>query len=206
MVEGIELFRAVDSRRVQELQRKRGEHELAEEKHDGRRIDSRQNQRQQIVHQVDPVHELVHADGSDDARDHHDAEYEGEHGIAQLPLISHQRVGGQRGEIHGQRGGADGDNQRIDEAGGRVKGLAGEDLEVVNQMCGRNQRYRLLLDLKGAAGRVDEHDHKREKAQNRQKNADNINQCANDGIAVSSFKLRHIDSSSLTFCPASGKR
>ena len=137
---------------------------------------------------MDPVHKLVHTDRGDDAGDHHYAEDKGEHGVSQLPLIGHQSICNQRRKINSQNSRADSDNQRVNETGGWVERFAVEYFEVIHEVGGGDQGYRLLLNLKGAARRVYEHDHKWENAQNCQKDTDNIDQCANDRVAVSSFK------------------
>ena len=49
----------------------------------------------------------------------------------------------------------------------------------------------MILDLLGASGGVDDHHKKREQAQDRQKNQDDINDRFINGIPASSFKAFH---------------
>ena len=135
---------------------------------------------------MNPVHELIEADRGDLSRNHHDAEDEGEEGVTAFPGIGHERIGRQRGEVNGEGGGSDSDNQRVQEASPGVEGFAFENLEVVHQVRGRDQRNGMLLNLKGAARRVDDHDHKGEQAQNREHDTDKIDECFDNRISVAS--------------------
>ena len=59
------------------------------------------------------VHELIEADGGNGGGDHHHRQDRGEERPLQLPLIGHQRVGGEGGEVDGEHRGGHGDDQGV---------------------------------------------------------------------------------------------
>ena len=99
MVERVEISGTVNSCRIQQLQRERGQHKLTHEEHALGCGNCGKDQRQEVVRHVDLVHELIKADGGDLRRDHHNAEDKGEERVAQSPVIGNEGIGRQRGEV-----------------------------------------------------------------------------------------------------------
>ena len=146
---------------------------LLEEVHRGRRGDGGDDQRQVAVHPAQLIHEDVEAGGGDLAGDHDDAHDDGDGQLAALEVVHREAVGGQRGEVHAQHRGAEGDDGAVAEAGEQVEVLALQHLPVVQEVLGGQQAH-ALLDLLAGAGGVDDHDPEGDDRQEAQEDAQHV--------------------------------
>ena len=117
---------------------------------------------------MDAVHELVEADGGNGGRNHHHAQNEREEGSLQLPLIGHQCIGGEGGEVNRQERGAGGDDEGILQTGNGAEHFCPvQNADVVHQAAAKEEGNGVILNLNGASGGVHQHDHKGEQAEDR---------------------------------------
>ena len=122
--------------------------------------------RKYLMELVDHLHEAHrgHLGG-----DHHDGHDEGEHQILALEIIDMDAIGRQGGEVGGEDGCGDRDEQAVQHTPGDVDGGVGPGVfQVVPEMLlGQEAEARLQLGV--AAGGVDDHDIEGKQTQDRQK-------------------------------------
>ncbi|CDN42391.1 hypothetical protein BN871_BF_00410 [Paenibacillus sp. P22] len=191
-VEGVELARAVDPRCLHHLDGQRREQILPHEEHDRRRCDGRQDERQEAVGPVQLVHHLVEADRARLGRNHHDEHDEGEERLAHPPVVGDQGISGQRREVDRADRREARDDQRVEKALERIEALAEQHVQI-GLHVDRRQQGKAALDFRRGAGGVDEHDPEGQDAQQRQDDADDINDCFVDakGDSRAFLKVGH---------------
>ena len=102
-VKGMELPRAVNARRVNDVARQARIHVLLHEEEHRRRGNARQNQRPESIGQLHRIHQVQKAERRNLCGHRHDEQNDGECQLAQLEVIRIDGVGRQCAEIDRQR-------------------------------------------------------------------------------------------------------